>query len=971
MPSSSVELSAPYTLFRLSLPHGAAYRACHTTPVESRKRKRSVELAAAVDGDAVHIYDPRTTKTVSSYAVPSTTRFSCAPTSAIHTADSQKKLRRTYAATSAPKKELFCWQESLDDAGGVERFSTNTNCKRDVVHLIDPPQTQRNNGNERGVVAVFTDGSLKAYSPGLKKEKWALESPVSGSTILYAATTTFATARKALFKNRPALLAAFQDADSPPTILLLLARKQKSLAIRILGVPSHGSRPARNLVTIVLPGQAAADSSFALHFPSATLYHLTSSALTTYDLAQEKAPRTSSLVLPACGSESIQPPSMLRISSSSVLVATSEGVSLYDTKFGSLQAHVSLDSQPSTALMSRASTPASSAAPPTGEISLTSYMSELDLAVGFTQNGIVGIQLRFPNPAEWTRNGTSLMDAICKGVKSLQVNDLPSADNNELATQIANRNHQIDATIDRLRECVANKDDAGFDRIFCDFAGFDISKAVTSEPSAQSNGVVNGSAGSDEDTAVAKIQSPFETPFKIPKPSKTVLPTRFTHAVLGLCFTKNSTAEDKKMKFTIFPAYTLRYLVKTGNFSTLPLPVQDGLVEALIDQDPSMRTAEWFLRYLPELSIHEVVRAIQLCLISTRASIKQQTAVLRTSLTRLAAFSHSAIISVLQDLPSETQFLLVRLLENELLDYELDASETLGINDIRTIADLLTALVDAIGMSGLLLPETEELLQTLAMDVDDALVSVEEAAELKGLLEELFRHINWTPSTMAAYKSAKITASSSSSKKKAITATTTTITTSTAPIQLSASTQSYIEKARAKKARRLARIEAAKAGLPPPPATPKPVKRLKPTFPNNVPIGISPKKFLKEQRKQEKSRRDAKARKKFIEKMQNRSERSVGHKKMLRLMGVTRAHLEKQDQPVPTKMAVQSSPILPMGVAALRRLANPSYGGGEGLGAEFRPREEKEEKEGASTMAGVFWREGLAAGVYSVESVVV
>lgn len=63
--SSSVALSAPYTVFPLSLPLQkpkskdlATYRACYTAPVESRKRKRSnAEIATAVDGEGVNIYD--------------------------------------------------------------------------------------------------------------------------------------------------------------------------------------------------------------------------------------------------------------------------------------------------------------------------------------------------------------------------------------------------------------------------------------------------------------------------------------------------------------------------------------------------------------------------------------------------------------------------------------------------------------------------------------------------------------------------------------------------------------------------------------------------------------------------------------------------------------------------------------------------------------------------------------------------
>lgn len=65
----SVSLSAPYTVFPLSLPlhqtrakdkDGSSYRSCYTAPVESRKRKRTnggSEIATAVDGEGVNIYD--------------------------------------------------------------------------------------------------------------------------------------------------------------------------------------------------------------------------------------------------------------------------------------------------------------------------------------------------------------------------------------------------------------------------------------------------------------------------------------------------------------------------------------------------------------------------------------------------------------------------------------------------------------------------------------------------------------------------------------------------------------------------------------------------------------------------------------------------------------------------------------------------------------------------------------------------
>jgi hypothetical protein len=66
MAAPSVSLSTPYTVFPLSLPlqqtrakdkKGSSHRACYTSQVESRKRKRVAEIATAVDGEGVNIYD--------------------------------------------------------------------------------------------------------------------------------------------------------------------------------------------------------------------------------------------------------------------------------------------------------------------------------------------------------------------------------------------------------------------------------------------------------------------------------------------------------------------------------------------------------------------------------------------------------------------------------------------------------------------------------------------------------------------------------------------------------------------------------------------------------------------------------------------------------------------------------------------------------------------------------------------------
>lgn len=68
--ASSVSLSAPYAIFPLSQPlhqtrakdrEGGTYRACFIASVEAKRRRRggASEIAVAVDGEGVNIYDVR------------------------------------------------------------------------------------------------------------------------------------------------------------------------------------------------------------------------------------------------------------------------------------------------------------------------------------------------------------------------------------------------------------------------------------------------------------------------------------------------------------------------------------------------------------------------------------------------------------------------------------------------------------------------------------------------------------------------------------------------------------------------------------------------------------------------------------------------------------------------------------------------------------------------------------------------
>lgn len=392
------------------------------------------------------------------------------------------------------------------------------------------------------------------------------------------------------------------------------------------------------------------------------------------------------------------------------------------------------------------------------------------------------------------------------------------------------------------------------------------------------------------------------------------------------------------MTLGFFAPVTLRYLLESGNFSTISLPAKDSLVQALIKFDSSLRVLQWFLSLLGELSITEVMRSIQLT-ISPPAILGDSTSplifeinrneVLRSALIRLASFPNTTIISALKTLPSSLLLQLISLLELELISGEntyADPTRTLGLEDIRLVADLLTAAVDAVGLSGLLLTETSTILDELSADVEAALTTVEEAASLKGLLDELFRHVNWdslpaeTPLNTTPAPSSITLALEPNHKKQA--------------------------QAAAKKARKLERQEAARTGIPAPPT---PARK-----------SLPPPKSAAAAQKLRRARSSGKARDNLLQRLN--AKRAIGHKKQLKGTGLGKKQLSKQDRPVALRKALSS--LLPLGLKG--GVVDPVVG----IEVTDKPKAGQDVKAWKSKKRE-YWREGLSAGVYSVETMVV
>jgi hypothetical protein len=885
-------------------------------------------------------------------------------------------LRRTYAAVLAPKRQLICWEESNDESGEghetpVKQHSMHSHSHHDVVYIQDLSVAAKRARNydeeaESGLLVVYSDGHVRLFSEDLEKIHWEFVPPLhkSNDPVVYATSASWSTARRGIFKNRSDIITPSGETDGPEdTVLVLLTQSERESNIHFVTVPViAGKTTPREVLSFQLPGPSVAKSTFSLHIPTGTLYRLSSANLVTYNLAATQPSITTTFPITRAHDVDNHPASLLRISSSTVLVATSEEVSLYDMEFSSLQANVPIQSvRPSSVALSRSSTPASTAgASQTGSIYLSTYIPDIDLALGYAQSGIVGVQFTRLREISTERSGGLLVDSLCRGVKGLEVQSRNQAKGRDaLRGVFSGIKTKTEKAIARLRAAKGENNLLDFERAFAEYVGlaFEQQNSRIDDDRPLANGVNGHNSAAARSTHDA--DSGIDLAFDVPQSAYKPLRTEFVAAVLSMLFAvkgPSSADEEPRLIVSFFAPNVVRYLLESGNFSTLSLPRKEGLVDALYEFDPTLRILQWFFTSLNDLPAPELMSTVEMALSpSTMAPDDEneiifeihRAEIVRIALTRLSAFPSSTIIKSLKTLPSNTLLLLIRLLERDLNRNELtaeDAGKSLGIEDIYIVADLLTCALDAVGMSGLVLAESTDLLDGLMSAVDEALATVEQAADLKGLMEEMFRHVDWR--------------SVADSTKPAIPPNTNRTELSDAAIlkkrEKNARRARY--RAEAKALREHSVLETATAAPNtaqwPSPSSPAPNTGLK-----KAPVMLPDNK-----NKRRRARASVSAHSAHVARLNNKRA-VVGHKKMLQAMPLRKQDVIRQDRPVALSTAQGISPILPLGALALRRLVDPL------VGKEFRVDESEGKRD--SRMKREYWREGLAAGAYSVESMVV
>ncbi|GAB7347223.1 hypothetical protein MBLNU459_g3326t1 [Dothideomycetes sp. NU459] len=452
--SLEAAIEAPFTLASLPKPFDPATGRTLAAPVYGlrgqRWRKRP-EIAVTVDGESVSIYNIRNPRLVTSYALPPQTRFLASPCSISRKLAGRKASQRiTYAAVtdkSGKNVQLVCFtEETLTESSDlsadqqVKLTYAFEKPKRSIcsIHALPSHSDNEELGSALDVCVVYEDGSVQCVAGDLSSKRWDADSfqaialsqgaaTDAPGNVEYAAVTDVATARRGLLKNREDALAVIGDASAetstPLLVLVIGSTATTTKHFHVFALPSRSKdmvssahQGLRHLLSYHLPGHEGASTSsltsnYLLQASTGKFHQLSEGVVTTYDLSGT-VPRVLSQLQPRSSAYS----SFVRISPALILAADPSACGLYDTKYSSVQAMLSLSSEPVDLNVTKRKT--AEGLQSVSSLDFISFFADLGLAVALSGNEIVGLQINLSAPThkKSKTNSSLLIDSLGKGM---------------------------------------------------------------------------------------------------------------------------------------------------------------------------------------------------------------------------------------------------------------------------------------------------------------------------------------------------------------------------------------------------------------------------------------------------------------------------------------------------------------------------------------------------------------------------
>ncbi|KAI9035278.1 uncharacterized protein KD926_004222 [Aspergillus affinis] len=472
---------------------------------DSKKRKR-YEVAVAVDGEAVNIYNVQTPKLVTSYAVPPQSSFSCQPCSVRRKLSNKPVVKRqTYVAVN-PQREIKSFvEESGGNGSTAPVISSSSFSVKDsdspaiFVGLVPTASGAVENDDSFDVLAVHEDGRVRRLAADLQTQRWSIRpselTQGSSDTVRACFLVEYEDAKKALLKKRQdlATLALGSLTDSgvdEPSILLVVSHptgsqqiKLSDVKISMFSVPGNvksqarldESQKLRHLITVSIPDIDAQETfesrglAWDFHAGSAGLSLSCRKGFINFDLSQYKPTATSKFIL-----EDEEFSSVMRISPQTVIGAGKSIIGLFDTQYKSIQRSIAFEDVPSISSSPKAPT------------TFISYFAKLGIAVAAKGNILYGFDLSsshatLASSVKRPRDGL-LIDAIGRGIGS-SASHWDASSKKPRVEQVNSLGLTSQEQIDRwnqlandLRESAKSKNADAFDRAVQAYFNVDDSK---------------------------------------------------------------------------------------------------------------------------------------------------------------------------------------------------------------------------------------------------------------------------------------------------------------------------------------------------------------------------------------------------------------------------------------------------------------------------------------------------------------
>ncbi|KAL2155796.1 hypothetical protein VTH82DRAFT_538 [Thermothelomyces myriococcoides] len=397
------------------------------------KRRKRAELAVAIDGVAVYLYDIVSSQAVTSYLVSPQSVFTCAPYSLRwRQASSRTATRYTYvslstksASSSSLKQEIKLFKEETSGTGTTTAtpVSHTLGCDAPIVHIFaSSPRVAitnlvRDNNPNHDLVLLAADGTILCLNGETLEEKWQASSSVLSKELLtdskqglhvdFAQPTLAADVVDGMFGGRNELFGVFQekihrDGFNPDFLVVITASKaSQARHLHILALPSEREAQQTSnerLISVFaapLPAETGS-TSYQLDVRAGTLQSLSGGTIATYAFNNgipqlENRLRVSTVI------------SFLRLSRTSVLAATGDEFAIYNPIYRSLQASTPVDPE--------------IGGDDNGTFELVTYLGSREIAVGLRGQNLIAVQIEAPKNRITKRRAEGLLtDAIRRGI---------------------------------------------------------------------------------------------------------------------------------------------------------------------------------------------------------------------------------------------------------------------------------------------------------------------------------------------------------------------------------------------------------------------------------------------------------------------------------------------------------------------------------------------------------------------------